>query len=248
APQAYMEEFRVAGKTGTAQKPGDDGIYLEGENIVSFVGFAPANKPELLIYVAVDAPNIDGPYYGSTIAAPIFKEIMQNSLRYLKVPVATSNMQRQVFNGTEVPDVIDRTISVGIKRLQAAGLEANIVGEGKKIVTMFPAQGTKLTKGSRVIVVTEPIDQLLMPDLTGYALREAMDLCQALGLKVNWSGEGYVQSQSILAGKMVGTGAIELTLQPLSTPVVIPKEETDVNELQQSDGTDPSSVAPSSFE
>lgn len=82
---AYLEGYRVAGKTGTAQKFDErTGKLIEGEYIASFIGFAPADQPVILIYVAVDAPK--GGYYGSTVAAPIFQEIMRNTLHYLQVP------------------------------------------------------------------------------------------------------------------------------------------------------------------
>ncbi len=82
---AYLEGYRVAGKTGTAQKFDEKtGQLVQGEYIASFIGFAPADQPRVLVYVAVDAPQ-EG-YYGGTVAAPIFQEIMRNTLHYLRVP------------------------------------------------------------------------------------------------------------------------------------------------------------------
>lgn len=87
---AYLEGYRVAGKTGTAQKFDEkSGQLIEGEYIASFIGFAPADDPAILVYVAVDAPK-EG-YYGGTVAAPIFQEIMRNTLHYLQVPTTKTD-------------------------------------------------------------------------------------------------------------------------------------------------------------
>lgn len=79
---AYIEGYRIGGKTGTAQKVGDGG-YMQGKYIASFVGFAPADKPQIVLMIAIDEP--EGLYYGGQIAAPVFKNIMQDVLKYLKI-------------------------------------------------------------------------------------------------------------------------------------------------------------------
>lgn len=77
---AKIEGYRVAGKTGTAQKPSPEGGYLDNEYISSFIGFAPAEDPEILVYVAVDIPR-EGLPWGGEVAAPVFKEIAKEALR-----------------------------------------------------------------------------------------------------------------------------------------------------------------------
>jgi cell division protein FtsI (penicillin-binding protein 3) len=81
---AAIEGFRVAGKTGTAQKTNNSGIYEKDKYVSSFVGFVPADNPELTILVVVDEPQ--GEYYGSVVAAPAFKTIATESLSYLTIP------------------------------------------------------------------------------------------------------------------------------------------------------------------
>ena len=73
---AYIENYRVGGKTGTAQKV-NNGVYMNGNYIVSFMGFLPADKPEYVVYVAVDNPK-GITQYGGTVSAPIAKNIMKN--------------------------------------------------------------------------------------------------------------------------------------------------------------------------
>ena len=89
APRAQVAGYRVAGKTGTAHKLGVGG-YQENKYVGSFVGFAPASNPRLIIAVMIDEPS-DGQYYGGTVAAPAFSNIMSGALRMLAVPQDAPN-------------------------------------------------------------------------------------------------------------------------------------------------------------
>lgn len=80
---AYIEGYHIGGKTGTAQKVGQGG-YMPGKYIASFIGFTPADQPQIVMLVVIDEPV--GPYYGGQIAAPVFRAAMQDILAYLKIP------------------------------------------------------------------------------------------------------------------------------------------------------------------
>src|SRR5690625_5466602 len=82
---AYIDGYRVGGKTGTAQKVGPDGRYMKNNYIVSFIGFAPADDPQIVVYVAVDHPK-NAVQFGGVVAAPIVGTIIHDSLSSLKVP------------------------------------------------------------------------------------------------------------------------------------------------------------------
>lgn len=81
--KAILNGYYACGKTGTAQKV-IGGRYAEGKYIASFMGFAPYKDPELVVVVSVNEPK--GDYFGGSVAAPVFREVMQKSLRYLEVP------------------------------------------------------------------------------------------------------------------------------------------------------------------
>lgn len=84
AVNAQIHGHRIAGKTGTAQKIGPAGEYIVGEYILSFIGFAPAEDPQILLFVSVD--NVRrGPQWGGQVSAPIFRRIMEDLLRYLNI-------------------------------------------------------------------------------------------------------------------------------------------------------------------
>ncbi len=102
APKAQVAGYRVAGKTGTAQKV-INGVYADGRYISSFIGLAPASNPRLVIAVMVDEPSA-GIYYGGAVAAPVFSKVMEGSLRLLAVPqdAPTDNI---VIPAGDVPEV-----------------------------------------------------------------------------------------------------------------------------------------------
>jgi stage V sporulation protein D (sporulation-specific penicillin-binding protein) len=81
--KAYVEGYRVAGKTGTAQKY-ENGVIAEGKYISSFIGYFPADAPKYLALVIVDEPQ--GSYYGSTVAAPCAKEIFEGIIGIMQIP------------------------------------------------------------------------------------------------------------------------------------------------------------------
>lgn len=82
---AAVPGYRVAGKTGTAQKPADDGSgYEAGAYVGTFVGYAPAQRPEVVVAISVDEPGKS--YYGGTVAAPVFSELLRFTLGHRRVP------------------------------------------------------------------------------------------------------------------------------------------------------------------
>ena len=83
AQEASVPGYTLAGKTGTAEKP-ENGTYSKTDFVASFIGFAPARNPRLLVSVMVDEPR--GDIYGGTVAAPAFERIMEFALPYLKIP------------------------------------------------------------------------------------------------------------------------------------------------------------------
>ena len=102
APRAQIVGYRVAGKTGTAHKPGPGG-YQADKYIASFVGMAPASNPRLIMAVMIDEPG-DGQYYGGTVAAPVFSAVMAGALRLLAIPQDAPN-DNIVIPPENIPEV-----------------------------------------------------------------------------------------------------------------------------------------------
>jgi cell division protein FtsI (penicillin-binding protein 3) len=84
AQEAQVKGYRLAGKTGTAEKPDGHGGYSKTKFVASFIGYAPARDPRLLVAVMVDEPK--GQIYGGVVAAPAFEKIVEFALPYLRIP------------------------------------------------------------------------------------------------------------------------------------------------------------------
>jgi cell division protein FtsI (penicillin-binding protein 3) len=109
APKAAMEHYTVAGKTGTAQKV-ENGTYAHDKFITSFIGFFPADNPELCISIVFDEPK-EG-HYGGAVAGPIFKQVAERSASYL-------NIRPDIEDKTNAPETIaDANASRTLARTQ----------------------------------------------------------------------------------------------------------------------------------
>jgi len=96
---AALEGYSVSGKTGTAQKIDDSGKYARGKYVASFLGFAPADEPKVVILVVVNEP--EGEHYGGIVAAPAFKKIAHETLNYLNIPPMLEQEKLRVAIKTE---------------------------------------------------------------------------------------------------------------------------------------------------
>jgi len=149
---AYIDGYRVGGKTGTAQKA-SGGRYLADEHIVSFVGFAPADDPRVVIYVAVDDPQ--GIQFGGLVAAPIVRAVMEDTLIYLQVPPRKEQLEkkyRREFGETpyeEVPDLTGMTVA-DIYRDLELNFQLIKSGSGSTVISQAPKPGTRLERGSAI--------------------------------------------------------------------------------------------------
>ena len=148
---AYLNGYRVGGKTGTAQKV-KDGRYMDGNYILSFIGFMPANDPEVVVYVAVDNPK-GVVQYGGTVAAPIAKRVLEASANALNIKKSKSDIEREYelwdIKYYEVPNVIGMTK----KEARAAiGINYQIEysGTGEKVIYQSPKEGEFVKQGEKI--------------------------------------------------------------------------------------------------
>jgi stage V sporulation protein D (sporulation-specific penicillin-binding protein) len=147
---AFLDGYRVGGKTGTAQKV-VNGRYDPNEHIVSFIGFAPANDPKIVVYAAVDDPQ--GVQFGGLIAAPLVKNIMAAALPYLGVQPQKDQLARKYQPGdiktVEVPNLVGMTITDIYEDLNSNFLLAKS-GAGNTVVNQVPKAGARVTQGATI--------------------------------------------------------------------------------------------------
>ncbi|PZE22658.1 peptidoglycan D,D-transpeptidase FtsI family protein [Paenibacillus xerothermodurans] len=197
---AYIDGYRVAGKTGTANKvdPGGKG-YAEGKWVISFIGFAPVEDPRILVTVIADEPDLGGDWHeGSNVAAPAFKEIVSQALRYMGVPYSSQQTEAAAAETVPtMPDLTGHTVEQAKSTMSKYGLTVETVGKGSEVVSQTPAPGTQIGSAERIYVVLQEGGDLAIPNLTGKSLRDALEVCSFMKLKCQSVGEGYVASQSV---------------------------------------------------
>lgn len=141
---AYVEGYRVGGKTGTAQKVAPGGGYLENNHIVSFIGFAPADDPQLIVYVAVDNPK-GTVQFGGVVAAPIVGNIMEDALRYLGVEKRESPIDREYVWGDEILYEVPSLIGMDVRQIRQSyyNLPLEVSGDGTICAQTISFTGNK---------------------------------------------------------------------------------------------------------
>ncbi|WP_245997965.1 stage V sporulation protein D [Aquisalibacillus elongatus] len=150
---AYLDGYRVGGKTGTAQKVGPDGRYLENNHIVSFMGFAPADDPEYLVYVAIDNPK-NTVQFGGVVSSPIGGKILADILSKKDVPKREGGLDKEYqwpdSPKVEVPGLVGK--DVDDIRNYLIDLRLDVHGEGDQIISQSPEPGVKVESGSTIRV------------------------------------------------------------------------------------------------
>ncbi|SDE77250.1 penicillin-binding protein 2B [Fontibacillus panacisegetis] len=230
---AYIEGYRIAGKTGTAVKP-VNGKYDYTKQVVSFIGYAPVDDPKIAMIVLIDEPR-DSELGGGTAAAPIFKKIVNQTLQYMGVAKKFSDSEQKGANsmvsGTKVPDLKNQTIENAKSTLANLEISYATLGKGSKVVSQFPKAGATLKTGQHMYLLTEDGNNMSIPNLKGESLRDAMELLSVLGIPVTAKGQGYVVSQS--ATEENGVRRVVLTLEPLMPTDGHDDEVTDDNAQEE---------------
>ncbi len=209
---AYVAGYRVAGKTGTSEKTESD-----GKNVVaSFGGFAPADDPRVAVLVMIDEPQCDN-RYGGTIAAPVAKKILEDTLPYLGIePQYTAEELTDLNRSTPAVEGLD--VASAEAAINGEGLVARIQGNGPTVLRQVPSAGQTIPAEGTVVLYTdeESVQSSLVevPDFSGKTVTQATELAAASDLNIQLngvdleSGEALASTQSVEAGQLVSYGTI----------------------------------------
>ncbi len=214
---AYIKGYHVGGKSGTSEKLDE---YAGNEKdpmryIASYCCFAPADDPEIIMLIMADEP-MSGEYYGSQVAVPYSRQVMEEILPYLGYYPEYSDEEAENID-VSVPFIEDLTIEEAKKVIEEKGLNYEIAGEGDTIYGQMPLTGSAIAQGGTVVIYTEKNynpEFVKVPDVRGYSLADANYLLTNAGLNfiangvaANDSGS-VVQMQSEPDGAMVAKGTI----------------------------------------
>lgn len=215
---AYVAGYRIGGKTGTSEKVSKLADTGEKEYIVSFLGIAPADDPQIAVLAFLDTPNDDGENYisGGQMGAPTVGSMLSDILPYIGVEAQYS--EEEIENRDRgVPNVTDMTLSEAQEAVANAGMRCRIIGEGDTVTKQLPAAHSVIAAGSEIILYAEEDPSSTkekMIDLIDLDYVTAREYLSQLGIFISTSSPvsspntQLVTSQSIEEGTEVEHGTI----------------------------------------
>ncbi|MDB5084232.1 MAG: hypothetical protein JWN30_1118 [Bacilli bacterium] len=218
----YLPGYHIAGKTGTAQYPDPTtGLYYEKRYITSFIGFAPAQNPQLEIYVTVQNPrNAGDNQFGNVVATPAAREIFSKALPYIGIQPDNSDSSQTTGSQppstdqtkyVQAPNLVGATTADAKSQVQKAGASLQLIGSTGSITAQFPSPSVSVQSSQSIICIAgngqEADGSIIMPDLTGLSLKDTANLLNKLGIIFQPAGEGFVAGQSILKGTKIQPGS-----------------------------------------
>ncbi len=151
---AYIENYRIGGKTGTAQKVGSDGRYMSGNYVLSFIGFMPADNPEFVVYIAIDHPK-GVTQYGGVVSAPIAKNVFKDIISIYNLKEDTTGLPKSYrwddIKYIMIPNIIGKTKKEAKKELK--GFKIEFIGDGDKVFDTTPPINTRVKENSIIKVL-----------------------------------------------------------------------------------------------
>ncbi|NNG66055.1 stage V sporulation protein D [Caldanaerobacter subterraneus] len=203
----YIEGFDVAGKTGTTEK------YMPGKYVASFVGFAPADDPKVIVLVVIDEPNNPETHFGSQLAAPVVKSILDDTLKYLEVQPRGVKKPETVM----VPDVRNMKLYEAERIILENKLDFILQGNGDTVFDQVPKPGALVNENTKIILYLNGVstEEVVVPDLKGKSVKEATEILNSLGLRIKIKGTGFAVDQSPKEGTLVKKGeVVEVEFRP----------------------------------
>lgn len=211
---AYVAGYRIGGKTGTSQTLTTE---TEGRYIVSFMAFAPADKPQICVLVVLDHPQNEMHLRsGGILAAPVAGKLTEEILEYLRVEREYTEKDKiEMAQEVYVPNVTGLTLAQAEEKLKAFGLkyiqEGSNTGPDAVIYNQTPKADFSIPQNSTIILYTDENKAELfvtMPDLTNKTVDEAATTMKNLGLNIRIRGSGTVQKQEHPAGTQLKKGEV----------------------------------------
>lgn len=148
---SYIDGYRIGGKTGTAQKA-VDGSYVDSGYILSFIGVAPIDDPQVVLYIAMDNPK-NTIQYGGTTVAPIARKMFVDILPGLGVEKVPEQIEKELTWMDTPTTTVENYIGLTRREVSSPVLRFEFVGEGDKVIDQLPRVGTKVEEGSTIVIM-----------------------------------------------------------------------------------------------
>ena len=207
--KAYVEGYHIGAKTGTAQKVNPKGGgYESGKYISSLAGFAPADDPQITVFISIDEPGT-GTYYAGQIVAPLANLLFTDIFNYMSENMGKDDID-SIVKEIVIPEIRGLKVEEGKKILKEYNIEYNINGNGDIITNVKPYPGYTIKENSKINIDTGDVESynkyVVMPELRGYTLEVATKILDDLGIAFSYDGEGIIVKQSIQKGEIITKG------------------------------------------
>lgn len=214
ASNAYVAGYRIAAKTGTSEKVGDN----KDAYICSCIAYAPAENPKVAALIMVDEPT-KGLLYGSAVAAPYIARLMETILPYMGVEAVYTDKELEELAIT-VPNMNGYTIEQATAQADLLGVKLRVVGNGTKVTGQMPEAGVRMERKGGVLVVytgdSSGESGVTVPNLMGKTAAAANQLLINSGLNIRIAGtknhlsgtQATVIGQSHAPGEVVPPGTV----------------------------------------
>lgn len=221
-PGSLTEMFRREGeailaKTGTSEYVNPEtGKYYKDRFIHSVVAMYPADNPEYILYITVQAPKKE---HGGMVVKKIYDPLMDSLIDHYHADDIMSASEQF----TETPTYLDQEVNSVLAELNSVGREHAIIGSGDTVIQQYPLPGTPLFPDQAVFLMTD--GALTMPDVMGWSRNDVLKITELTGVHFEFEGEGFVVHQEKEPGQMIKSGeTVKIRLAP-SAPLAAEEPE-----------------------
>lgn len=197
---AYVPGYRIGGKTGTSQKIDLLSSTGEEEYILSFVGIAPMDNPQIACLVLLDEPEVKNSY-GSTIAAPVVGTILSEVLPYLGIEKIYSEQEMESAD-IAISNYVGQEPHTAQAAITRLGLSSKVMGSGGKVISQVPAAYSEVPRNGTVILYTDEesqSDTVIVPDVLDMSGLSANQAILNAGLNIRITGVNIEDTNAIAA-------------------------------------------------
>lgn len=203
----YIKGYDLVGKTGTAQIASEKGGYLKGSRnyIRSFAGLFPGEDPEIIVYVAASK------LASANVMKTAIKGLVKDVGTYLNIYDSTEEEDENVYR---VDSYINKDTTTEVESINNSNMETVVIGEGNKIISQYPNEGTTLNLGNKIFLKTNDTNYK-MPNIKGWSRSDVLVFAKMINLNVNFEGYGYVKSYDIKNDSVIDvTKTLNIVLEP----------------------------------
>ncbi|MBF0715032.1 penicillin-binding transpeptidase domain-containing protein [Gemelliphila palaticanis] len=200
-----LEGYSVSGKTGTAQvvDPEKGGYYSSPYKVIhSFMGYAPSDNPEIIVYSAIKIPRKNVAQNYNNSVKELFNPIMTNTLDYL-------NVQKERLDGSnnysQIINYEGHEINSAINSIYTFSKNIVLIGSGNNVIRQFPLENSYILPNDKIFLVTGN-NKITVPNFKGWSKSDILKYKELSGLNIIIEGNGFVSNQSIKQGSIVKSG------------------------------------------